>query len=277
MTKKTFHIVIIISIIIALVAIYLILYPSISKIITTQQTVENTSKFDELAQNAIDIDFNEEDTEDSQTSSLFERAYNQGLIDIEGYAINSDGVRTSKNPVYFKQNLDRLYSDSIDYNKSLMSIQQARLNENSYTYAALNLSDYGVYNNQYGYISAPSINLTLPIYLGANESSMNHGAAHLCYTSLPIINENCNTTNTVLAAHTDYIGHIFFDNIKKLNIGDKVSVTNFWETINYRVIFKNIYKPDESKEIYLSEGENLLTLITCENNGAERYIVVCKL
>lgn len=277
MTKKTFHIVIIISIIIALVAICLILYPSISKIITTQQTVENTSKFDELAQNVIDIDFNEEDTEDSQISSLFERAYNQGLIDTEGYAINSDGVRTSKNPVYFKQNLDRLYSDSIDYNKSLMSIQQARLNENSYTYAALNLSDYGVYNNQYGYISAPSISLTLPIYLGANESSMNYGAAHLCYTSLPIINENCNTTNTVLAAHTDYIGHIFFDNIKKLNIGDKVSVTNFWETINYRVIFKNIYNPDESKEIYLSEGENLLTLITCENNGAERYIVVCKL
>ena len=275
MTKKSFRIIIIISIIITLVAIGLIVYPSISKIITTQQAVDETLNFDEQSKNVIDVT-DDDNTDDNRTSKLFEKAYNQGLIDSDGYAINSSGSRTSDSPVYFKQNLDRLYQDSIAYNNSLMKTQQEMLNENSYTNAALNLSDYGIYNNQYGYISAPSINLQLPIYLGANNNSMNYGAAHLCYTSLPVIDDSCNTINTVLAAHTNYIGRVFFDNIKNLSIGDNVSVTNFWYTNNYKVISKGIYKPNESEEIYLSEGENLLTLITCANNGAERYIVVCK-
>ncbi|MCH5296681.1 MAG: class C sortase [Ruminococcus sp.] len=278
MTKKSFRILMIILIIITLVAIGLIVYPTISKIVTTQQAVDETESFDEQVQNIIDIsnDGNTEDNLSEQTSKLFESAYNQGLIDSEGYAINSSGVRTSDYPVYFKQNLDRLYQDSIVYNNSLIKTQQEQLNENSYTNTAIKLSDYGIYNNQYGYVSAPSINLQLPIYLGANDNSMNYGAAHLCYTSLPIIDDSCNTTNTVLAAHTDYIGRVFFDNIKNLSIGDNVTVTNFWNTIHYKVISKGVYKPNDSKAIYLSEEENLLTLITCTNNGAERYIVVCK-
>lgn len=274
MTKKSYKTIIIISIVITLVACSLILYPSVSKIITNQQTSVNIENYDEMAKNVISVD--DGDTENNSTSELFEKAYNQGLIDGDGYAINSSGARISDNPVYFKQNLDRLYTDSVAYNKGLIKCQQSKLNENSYTNAALNLSDYGIYNNQYGYISAPSINLQLPIYLGANNSSMNYGAAHLCYTSLPVIDDSCNTTNTVLAAHTNYIGRVFFDNIKNLNIGDTIRVTNFWNTINYYVISKDIYKPNESKNIYLSEGKNLLTLITCANNGKERYIVVCK-
>lgn len=274
MTKKSYKTIIIISIFITLVAFSLVLYPSVSKIITTQQTSVNIETYDEMAKNVISVD--DGNTADSNTSELFEKAYNQGLIDKDGYAINSAGARISDNPVYFKQNLDRLYTDSVAYNKDLIKCQQSKLNENSYTNSALNLSDYGIYNNQFGYISAPSIHLQLPIYLGANDNSMNYGAAHLCYTSLPIIDDSCNTTNTVIAAHTDYIGKIFFDNIKNLNIGDNIRVTNFWNTINYYVISKDIYKPNESENIYLSEGENLLTLITCANNGAERYIVVCK-
>ena len=274
MTKKSYRTIIIISFVITLVAFSLILYPSVSKTITTQQMSVNIETYDEMAKNAISVDGG--NTEDSNTSGLFEKAYNQGLIDEDGYAINSSGTRISDNPVYFKQNLDRLYTDSVAYNKGLIKCQQSKLNENSYTNAALNLSDYGIYNNQFGYISAPSIHLQLPIYLGANDNSMNYGAAHLCYTSLPVIDDSCNTTNTVIAAHTDYIGKIFFDNIKNLNIGDNIRITNFWNTINYYVISKDIYKPNESESIYLSEGKNLLTLITCTNNGAERYIVVCK-
>ena len=274
MTKKSYRTIIIISFVITLVAFSLILYPSVSKTITTQQMSVNIETYDEMAKNAISVDGG--NTEDSNTSGLFEKAYNQGLIDEDGYAINSSGTRISDNPVYFKQNLDRLYTDSVAYNKGLIKCQQSKLNENSYTNAALNLSDYGIYNNQFGYISAPSIHLQLPIYLGANDNSMNYGAAHLCYTSLPVIDDSCNTTNTVIAAHTDYIGKIFFDNIKNLNIGDNIRITNFWNTSNYYVISKDIYKPNESESIYLSEGKNLLTLITCTNNGAERYIVVCK-
>ena len=90
------------------------------------------------------------------------------------------------------------------------------------------MSRYGL-NNLYGYLSAPSIDLYLPVYLGANDSMMSYGAAHLSGTSLPIDEKN---TNVAIAGHTGYIGRIFFDNIKRLDLGDTVSFTNYWETID---------------------------------------------
>ena len=64
-------------------------------------------------------------------------------------------------------------------------------------------------------------------------------AAHLTYTSLPIGGES---TNCVLAAHTGYIGRIFFDYIRYLNVGDEVTVTNLWNKLTYRVTDKRVYK-----------------------------------
>ena len=111
---------------------------------------------------------------------------------------------------------DRLYRDSVAYNEKLKTEQYNLLiNETSYRQASLNLYDYGVPNNIYGYISASSIGMELPIYLGATDDNMAFGAAHLTYTSLPIGGES---TNCVLAAHTGYIGRVFFDDIRYLQI-----------------------------------------------------------
>lgn len=82
---------------------------------------------------------------------------------------------------------DRLYRDSVAYNEKLKTEQYNLLiNETSYRQASLNLYDYGVPNNIYGYISASSIGMELPIFLGATDDNMAFGAAHLTYTSLPI-------------------------------------------------------------------------------------------
>lgn len=78
---------------------------------------------------------------------------------------------------------DRLYRDSVAYNEKLKTEQYNLLiNETSYRQASLNLYDYGVPNNIYGYISASSIGMELPIYLGATDDNMAFGAAHLTYT-----------------------------------------------------------------------------------------------
>ena len=164
-----------------------------------------------------------------------------------------------------KIDFDRLFSDSIAYNENLKKRQHELLtNEQSYQSPALNLSSYGITNGVYGYISAPSIGMELPIYLGGNDFNMASGAAHMTCTSLPV---GGNSTNCVLSGHSGYIGRIFFDYIPNLSIGDEITVENYWNTLTYKVIDKQIHKKDESADCYITEGRDLLTLITCVSNG----------
>jgi sortase A len=204
----------------------------------------------------------------------YDDALKNGEIDKEGYSIDDNGNRTSNTPLLFSIDLERLLKDSQQYNDNLKENQYSLLiNSNSYTQPALNLESYGIYNGMYGYVTADTINMRLPIYLGTNNSSMNYGATHLTYTSLPIGGDK---TNTVLAGHTGYIGRIFFDNIKNLQIGDKVSITNYWNTINYKVIGTNICEPTEVENIYIDGDKDLLTMFTCINGGKQRYFVICE-
>ena len=96
------------------------------------------------------------------------------------------------------------------------------------------MRSYGL-SNFYCYLSIPAIDLYLPVYLGANDDMMSCGAAHLSGTSLPI---DMKDTNVAIAGHTDYIGRIFFDNIRRLEKGNRVIVHNYWETVEYKVIDK---------------------------------------
>ena len=172
---------------------------------------------------------------------------------------------------------DRLYSDSIAYNENLKKHQHELLvSEQSYLKPSLDLSSYGITSGVYGYISAPSIGLELPIYLGGNDENMALRAAHMTYTSVPIGGES---TNCVLSGHSGYIGRIFFDYIPSLSIGDEITVENYWNTLTYKVIDKQIHKKDESADCYITEGRDLLTLITCVSNGHggfDRFYLICE-
>ena len=164
-----------------------------------------------------------------------------------------------------KADIDRLYTDSVAYNENL-KLHQAELlvNEQSYKKPALDLSSYGITNGVYGSVSAPSIGMELPIYLGATDDNMDCGAAHMTYTSLPIGGES---TNCVLSGHSGYIGRIFFDYIVDMAIGDEITVENYWNVLTYKVVDRQIHSKDESADCYITEGRDLLTLITCISNG----------
>ena len=49
----------------------------------------------------------------------FEQAVKDGKVDEDGYKIDREGKRISKQPVVFKADLDRLFNDSVAYNKNL--------------------------------------------------------------------------------------------------------------------------------------------------------------
>ncbi|MCL1838960.1 MAG: class C sortase [Propionibacteriaceae bacterium] len=152
--------------------------------------------------------------------------------------------------------------------------QSALVDAFSYQRAGIDLSAYGIQDDCIGFISLPTINMELPIFLGANRENMRKGAVHLTQTSYPIGGEN---TNTVIAAHRG--GTLkMFRNIHEIKIGDEITLTNFRETLVYRAAEIRIIKPNEIDKVMIQEGRELLTLISCNPLGKnyQRYVLYCE-
>jgi len=144
----------------------------------------------------------------------------------------------------------------------------------SYQTAGVDLSAYGITDNRIGFIDIPSIQMKLPIYLGANKENMRKGAVHLTQTSYPIGGAN---TNSVIAAHRG--GRlVMFRNIDKIKIGDEIIVTNFREKLVYRAAEIQIITPTDIDRVKIQPGRDMLTLISCNPLGKnyQRYVLYCE-
>ena len=246
----------VVALILVTVSLSLFAYPNVSKQVIQKKNDEIIEQFDEI-------------TDDVQDGDR-EEAIEDGVINEDGYMIDDSGEILSDYPVVFQKDLDRLYEDSVAYNEALKDRQDLDVD---FSNAALDLTNYGIYDGVYGYINAPAIGLNVPIYLGASDGNMAWGGSHLMNTSLPLGGES---TNTVIAGHTGYFGMVVFDYIPSLNIGDTVSVTTYFDTLDYRVISKKEITATETNDIYIVKGKDLLTLITCARMGKSRYEVVCE-
>ena len=81
-----------------------------------------------------------------------------------------------------------------------------------------------------GVLEIPTLELVMPVYLGASDSHLAAGAAVLGNTSAPIGGVN---TNCVIAGHRGWYGADYFRHIDRLQAGDTVTITNLWETLTY--------------------------------------------
>lgn len=249
MKKK---LILIIAILMLLAGLGFLLFPMISNTIGSHISKAQTEKYERRVQNIVP-----------------DKSRKQAVKDGD---IPEDDTET-----LFKPDLDRLKRDSIAYNKNVRENQATLLSsEEAYRTPVINLTNYGIYDGIYAYVSIPSIDMRLPIYLGANGENMSYGAAHMTYTSLPLGGKR---SNCVLAGHTGYIGRIFFDNIRRLNYGDEVIIRNFWSTLTYKVVGTDVGKPNQSDKVYINDDRDLLTMFTCISNGSggyDRYYVICE-
>ena len=246
----------VVALILVMVSLSLFAYPNVSKQVIQKKNDEIIEQFDEI-------------TDDVQDGDR-EEAIEDGVINEDGYMIDDSGEILSDYPVVFQKDLDRLYEDSVAYNEALKDRQDLDVD---FSNAALDLTNYGIYDGVYGYINAPAIGLNVPIYLGASDGNMAWGGSHLMNTSLPLGGES---TNTVIAGHTGYFGMVVFDYIPSLSVGDTVSVTTYFDTLDYRVISKKEITATDTNDVYIVKGKDLLTLITCARMGKSRYEVVCE-
>lgn len=170
-----------------------------------------------------------------------------------------------------------LWADMTAYNETIYAEGQSGLScAYDYQKPSFTLKDFGLEDEVFGVISIPAMDLNMPIFLGATEKHMADGAAHMSQTSLPI---GGNNTNCVIAGHRGYGGASYFRYIEKLQVGDSVSITNLWETLEYRVVQIKIIYPYEVEEILIQDNRDLLTLLTCHpyaSGGKQRYLVICE-
>ena len=164
-----------------------------------------------------------------------------------------------------------------DYNESLhRSSQESLSDESSYEKPSFILADYSLESEVFAVLEIPTLDLSMPIYLGATKQHMADGAAHMSETSLPIggINTNC-----VIAGHRGWNGAAYFLYIPNLKKGDIVTITNLWETLTYEVVDWKVITPYDVESIRIQPNRDMITLLTCHppaTGGRERYLVYCE-
>ena len=115
---------------------------------------------------------------------------------------NITNTNTEQENINIKSNLEDLFELLKIQNQDIYNSKQEEfLYHTNYERNSINLTNYGLNDNIFGFLELPTIGITLPIYLGSSNYNMKLGATHLTGTSYPIGGIN---TNSVIAAHRGY-------------------------------------------------------------------------
>ena len=160
-----------------------------------------------------------------------------------------------------------LWEAAAAYNASLLERDNAYLltEEQKAAYEQLlNVSGLGIM----GYIEIPSIDCSLPIYHGTEESVLQIAIGHLEWTSLPVGGES---THCVLSGHRGLPSAKLFTNLDKLQEGDVFLLRVLDEVLTYEVDQILIVEPQEIAALQIAEGEDYCTLVTCTPYGINTH------
>lgn len=128
----------------------------------------------------------------------------------------------------------------------------------------LNINGNGVI----GYITIEKIGVELPIYHGTSDAVLNVAAGHLQGTSLPVGGES---THCVLSAHRGLPSAKLFTDLDEMELGDTFTITVLDRVLTYQVDQIKIVDPNEVDDLYVTEGEDHCTLITCTPYGINTH------
>ena len=196
--------------------------------------------------------------------------------DLSAYQQQKDADREIKifeKETKISKEKDPLYQEALRYNQKIWQNGQRDLKDVwSNRSVPIRLKKQ---KESFGYIKIRKIDVKLPLYLGATLENMRKGAAVMGETSLPIGTKN---SNCVIAAHRGYEGIPYFREIERLKVGDQIIIQNPWEKIPYKVERIKIIRPDDSDQIRIQKGKDMVTLLTCHpyrSHGKFRYVVYC--
>lgn len=162
---------------------------------------------------------------------------------------------------------ERLWREATEYNRELVGrsnqfiLSEAEREEYN---RVLNYSGNGVM----GYISIPKISCELPIYHTTEESVLQIAIGHIEGSSLPVGGES---THCVLSGHRGLPSAKLFSNLDLLEPGDTFVLRVLDETLTYEVDQIRTVLPNELDNLYIEEGRDYCTLVTCTPYGINTH------
>lgn len=162
---------------------------------------------------------------------------------------------------------EALWNAAVAYNRTLpgrdnpfyMSDEEMELYQ-----SLLNVSDTGVM----GYVNIPKIDCELPIYHTTEESVLQIAVGHLEGSSLPV---GGGSSHCVLSGHRGLPSAKLFTHLDRLEEGDIFYMQILDETLSYEVDQIRIVLPTEVDDLYIQEGQDLCTLVTCTPYGVNSH------
>lgn len=119
-----------------------------------------------------------------------------------------------------------------------------------------------------GYINIDRIKVELPIYHGTSDAVLSSGVGHFQGTSLPIGGES---RHSVLSTHRGLPSSKLFTDLDRVEIGDTFEITVLDRIYIYQVDQIKIVEPTEVGDLYITEGEDYCTLVTCTPYGINTH------
>lgn len=119
-----------------------------------------------------------------------------------------------------------------------------------------------------GFVKIPSIEVSLPIYHGTSEQTLEAGAGHLKGTSLPI---GGSSTHSVITGHTGLSNAKLFTDLVELEEGDIFILSIYGEKLVYEVDQIKTVRPTELDDLSIIPGEDYCTLVTCTPYGVNTH------
>lgn len=173
-----------------------------------------------------------------------------------------DNILTNMEP----EDYTKLFEDAQEYNKQLRFLDFPLMYHeevpgyNDY----LNVTGNGIM----GYISIPKIDVQLPIYHGTSAGVLQIAVGHVEGTSLPTGGES---THTVLSAHRGLPSARLFTDLDRMEVGDTFTLTIVDRLLTYQVDQILVVLPHEVEPLYVVEGEDYCTLVTCTPYGVNSH------
>ena len=124
-----------------------------------------------------------------------------------------------------------------------------------------------------GYIEIPSISVTLPVYHGTEDSVLQIAVGHLDWTSLPVGGES---SHCVLSGHRGLPSAKLFTDLDKMAVGDVFVLRVLDEILTYEVDQILIVEPHETEALFIEEGKDYCTLVTCTPYGINTHRILLR-
>ena len=160
-----------------------------------------------------------------------------------------------------------IWSAAWDYNRSLIGRPNDYLlseEQQEHYRNLLNITGNGIM----GYIEIPKIDIVYPLYHGTDGGILQVAIGHLDWTSLPVGGES---SHCVVSGHRGLPSARLFTDLDQMEAGDTFLLRVLDEVLTYEVDQVLIVEPDETKDLLIVEGKDLVTLVTWTPYGINSH------